>query len=273
MTLRIFNKIAINALGLLVAAVALFPLAWMVLSGFKSNSEILAVPLVFFPSVWDMSNYKQMLFDQSFLRSLGLTLMVSTIGMILSLAVNSMAAYAFARVDFPFKKVLFAYNIMTMFIPGISIMVPSFVLVAKLGMLDSLAVLIIPGVANAFSMFFMRQYYLSIPNSLDEAAVIDGASRLQTYLRIFVPMSAPVFTIMGVTTFIGYYNAFLWPVLTVSDSKLYQIMQYMRFFMSDHGKDWALIMAGTTLVSIPVALLFAVFQRNLVEGIKISGIK
>ncbi|WP_042375405.1 carbohydrate ABC transporter permease, partial [Neobacillus jeddahensis] len=239
------KKIIQIIIGVVVSLLCIFPLAWMAIAGFKPEKEVLSYPFKFFPSKWDVSNYVELLENQAFIRSILITLLGAVIFTILVLLVNSMAAYVFARLDFPFKNTLFVYCIITMFIPGMAILIPSYIVVAKLHMLNTLAVLIVPGIASAVNMFLMRQFYLNIPTELEEAALIDGASRFKIYWHIFVPLSLPVFVLVGISSFLGYWNALIWPIMTISDENLYQIMQLLAFFRSNETNQWAMVMAGS----------------------------
>lgn len=224
------KKIIQIIIGVAVSLISIFPLVWMAIAGFKPESEVLSYPFKFFPSKWDLSNYVTLFETPAFIRSILLTFLGAVIFTILVLFVNSMAAYVFARLDFPFKNTLFVYVIITMFIPSMAILIPSYIVVAKLQMLNTLAVLIVPGIASAVNMFLIRQFYLNIPAELEEAALIDGASRFKIYLRIFVPLSLPVFVLVGISSFLGYWNSLIWPIMTISDENLYQIMQLLAFF-------------------------------------------
>ncbi len=162
---------------------------------------------------------------------------------------------------------------MTLFIPSMAILIPSYIVVAKLQMLNTLAVLIVPGIASAMNVFLIRQFYLNIPTELEDAAFMDGASRFKIYWYIFVPLSVPVFVLVGITAFLGFWNSFIWPIMVISDENLYQIMQLLAYFRSDQNNEWGMVMAGSTVAALPVIILFFIFQRYLIEGIKISGIK
>ncbi|MFT4414832.1 carbohydrate ABC transporter permease [Fredinandcohnia humi] len=267
------KKSLLIILGLLVALLSIFPLFWMALAGFKPENEVLGIPFRFFPTTWDFSNYATLIQDIEFLRSMGITFLGAVIFTILVIFVNSMGAYVFARLHFPLKNFLFIYVIMTMFIPSMAILIPSYIVVAKLKMLNTLAVLVLPGVASAMNMFLMRQFYLNIPTELEEAALIDGASRFKIYRHIFLPLSVPVFVLVGIGSFLGFWNALIWPIMTISNEKMYQIMQYLAYFRSAQATEWAMIMAGSTIAAIPTIILFAIFQKYLIEGIKLSGIK
>lgn len=267
------KMISLKVFGVIVALLSIFPLFWMALAGFKPETEVLAYPFKFFPSEWDFSNYLSLFQSVEFMRSIGWTLMGAVLFTILILFVNSMAAYVFARLDFPLKNFWWIYVIMTLFIPSMAILIPSYIVVAKLQMLNTLAVLVIPGIASAINVFLIRQFYLNIPVELEEAALIDGASRFKIYWYIFLPLSVPVFVLVGIGAFLGYWNSLIWPIMTISDERLYLIMQLLAYFRSEQNNQWAMIMAGSTIAAIPVIILFLIFQRHLIEGIKISGIK
>ncbi|OCT12591.1 ABC transporter permease [Paenibacillus pectinilyticus] len=270
---RSFAQWLMSAIGLLAGAVALFPLVWMFLAGFKSEDEVLSTPVKLLPTHWLLENYKSILTDNHFTISLFMTFLGAIISTFLCLCVNSTAAYAFARLEFRFKKLIWSYMIVTMFIPAIAVLVPQFVIVSKLGILNTLTVLIIPGVAQAIHIFFLRQFYLNTPKALEEAALIDGANRYQIYYYLFLPLSKGPFTIVGIAAFLGYWNNFIWPVMTVSDERLFQVQQLLASFSSLHKTEWSLLMAGATVVALPPIILFFIFQRHIIQGIKISGLK
>ena len=257
---------------IVLAAVAL-PLAWMAIAGFKAKSEVVRTPFQFFPEVWRVENYTDILGDHAFVQAMTVTLIGALVFTLLSIAVNSMAAYAFARLDFRGKRFWWVFCIVPLFIPAFAILLTSFVVVTNLGMLNSFAVLIVPGVASAFQMFFIRQFYLSIPMALEEAAMIDGASRWQIFVRVFLPQSLGIFVVVGVTSFLGYWNAYVWPILTIQDPDLFQIQQYLGNFRMERGTEWGLLMAGSLLSVLPLLLLVLVFQRYIVNGVRISGLK
>lgn len=256
-----------------IAVTSLFPLAWMAISGFKGQNEVLRTPFQFFPDVWRLDNYRLILADPAFVRAMVITFVGAVIFTVASLVVNSMAAYAFARLEFAGKRLWWLVCITPMFVPAMAILLTSFVVVSKLGMLDTLAVLIIPGVAASGQMFFLRQFYLNMPAAVEEAALIDGATRWQIFLQIFVPQSLGPFVVVGIASFLGYWNSYVWPVLVVSNPDLTQIMQYLATFRSARGNEWGLLMAGSTLAALPTIVLVLIFQRYIVNGVRLAGIK
>ena len=260
-------------LAVVFIVAAVFPLAWMAVAGFKAKTEVLATPFQFFPDVWQWDNYQQILADPAFVRSLAVTFLGAVLFAALSLVVNALGAYAFARLEFAFKRTLWVIVVTTMFIPGIAIMLTSFIVVTQLQMLDTLAVLVIPGAASGLQVFFLRQYYLGVPLALEEAALLDGAGRWRIFRHIFVPLSRGAFVVVGVTSFLAFWNAYIWPVLTITDPNLFQIQQYLATFRSERSSELALLMAGSTLAALPVIVLFLIFQRQIIGGIRITGLK
>jgi multiple sugar transport system permease protein len=244
---------------------------------------VLSVPFHFFPQTYHPENYADLLSGKvdatifpkgaSFIRSTFLTLLVAGISVVLSILVNSMAGFVFARLRFPLKRLLWVIYLLPWFIPAISVLVTQFLVVSRLKMLNTLAVLILPGIAYSYSIFFYRQFYLGIPQSLEEAAKIDGASFRKIYTNIFFPNSGTPFVIMGMSVFLGYWSSFLWPILTVSNPFLFQINQLVSYFRSSYNRQMHFVMAASTLTALPTIIFFLIFQRKILQGIKISGLK
>ncbi|MBX4147914.1 carbohydrate ABC transporter permease [Paenibacillus lautus] len=274
--MKTFNgvqKTLMTLLTGLVTIMALFPLLWVIIAGFKDKAEVLATPFRFFPKKWMVQNYTDILGDSAFIQSMLVTFGGAVLFAALSLAVNATAAYVFARLEFRFKTFLWVYVIITMFIPGMAILLTSFIVVNEMGMLDTLAVLVLPGIASAGHMFFIRQFYLNIPMALEEAALIDGAGRTKIFTHIFIPMSFPVFVIVGIGSYLAYWNSFVWPTMTITNPELFQIMQYLYTFRSERATEMGMLMAGSALSCLPTIVLFLFFQKHIISGIKISGLK
>ncbi|WFB56164.1 carbohydrate ABC transporter permease [Paenibacillus sp. BR1-192] len=267
------QKTLMTLLTGLVTIMALFPLLWVIIAGFKDKAEVLATPFRFFPKKWMVQNYTDILSDATFIQSMLVTFGGAVLFAALSLAVNATSAYVFARLEFRFKTMLWVYVIVTMFIPGMAILLTSFIVVNEMGMLDTLAVLVLPGIASAGHMFFIRQFYLNIPMALEEAALIDGAGRIKIFTHIFIPMSFPVFVIVGIGSYLAYWNSFVWPTMTITNPELFQIMQYLYTFRSERATEMGMLMAGSALSCLPTIILFLFFQKHIISGIKISGLK
>lgn len=258
-----------------VIFVSLFPLFWMVVSSFKIEREVLAVPLKILPTQWVTENYLSLFQDTNYpyWRTFFSTLIVAIVGAFGSMLVNTMAAYAFARLQFRGKRALWATIISTMYIPGITILLTSFILVNRLGMLDTYAVLIIPGLAGGYTVFFFRQFFLGMPMAIEESAMIDGATRFRIFWQFFIPMAISPLIIMGVGSFLGYWNSFVWPTMTLTDPNKTQMMQVIRSYRSVYANKQGVILAASTLAAIPPLAIFFIFQRHIVKGIVLSGLK
>jgi multiple sugar transport system permease protein len=273
--LKLINRIICSIIAISVALLGLFPLVWMVLASFKNKKEVLATPLRIFPSVFTMENFQKIFDDKtiSFTRSLFVTFFVAAVAVFLSLLINMMAGYVFARMNFYFKRFFWVYCILSMYIPGMTISLTSFLVVQKLGMLDTLAVLILPGVVSGYSIFFFRQFFLNLPSSLEEAAMIDGAGRIRIFFSIFLPLSKSPMVVLGAGCFIGYWNSFIWPSMTITTPKYMQVMQIIRSMRSVYATDFGAVMAGTAIAVIPPIVLFFIFQKQIVKGLVLSGLK
>lgn len=265
-----------TAIALVVSAISLFPLVWMIISSFKEAKEVLkANPLRFFPTVWVRENYVK-LFEETtypFLQAMQSTALVAVSAALLSVTINSMAGYAYTRLNFRGKTLLWRLSIFTMYIPGITILVTSFVVVNSMGLLDTYWVLILPGLASAYSIFFFRQFFLNMPMATEEAALIDGATRFRIFLSVFIPNAKSPYVIMGTGAFLGYWNSFLWPAMTVTNTQYLQVMQVIRSYNNMYSNAYGVVLAGSALAALPPIIVFLIFQRHIVKGLMISGIK
>lgn len=258
------------------------PLFFTILSMFKDKKEIFSLDFHIFPHQRTTDNFARLFYLQyttigvNFFQSFGMTLLVATISMVLSLFINSLAGYAFARLNFPFKKIIWVIVISTMFIPGITILLTSISVVSSLGMLNTIWVLIVPGLANAYNIFFFKQFYLGFPKDYDEAARVDGCNSIEIFFKIFVPNSLTPMVIMGAGTFIGYYNSYLWPTLTIdkNHSQYTQIMTLINSLFQDiNTVGYGAVLAASFISLIPAIVVFIIVQRFIKEGISLTGVK
>lgn len=259
----------------LAVIISAIPLIWMVVSAFKLDREVWAYPFKFFPKKWITNNFhtlfttKTVNFGQSALN----TFFVAITHTFFSLIIDTMAAYCYARLDFRFKTALWRITIFTMFIPNIAILLTSFVVVKQLGLLNSLWVCIIPSLANAGNIFFYRQFFLQIPLSMEEAALVDGAKRFGIYYKVFLPNAKAPMVLLGTGTFIGCWNSYVWPTLTLSSVDKWQIMQVIRSFKNTYTEAYGIVMAASVLSALPPLIVFLIFQKDITKGMLISGLK
>ncbi len=264
-----------TVLCLVVILLCAFPLVWMVVSSFKLDREVWAYPFKFFPDRWITNNYVTLFTTKrvNFVGSLQNTAIVAVTHVVLTLFIETAAAYAYARLNFRFKTLFWRVTLFTMFIPSIAILLTSFVVVKELGMLDTLWVLIIPSLAGAGGIFFYRQFFLNVPLSMEEAALVDGASRLRIYYSVFLPNAKSPMVLLGTGCFIGCWNSFIWPSITISSVDKYQVMQVIRSFRNQYSEAYGVVMAASVLGAIPPLLVFLFFQKYIIKGMLISGIK
>lgn len=271
-------RLAKNIVALLVVAIILFPVIWMLPSAFKNRTELFAIPNHFLPESWLWDNFTKVftlnLNGYNFLSSLLSTLFVAVVATVLSLFVNMLAGYVFARMEFPFKNALWWYVLITMFIPGITILLTSIRVVNILHMSDTIWVLIFPGIVSAYNIFYFRQFFLSVPKSLEDAAQLDGLGHFGIFWHIFRPMSTTPMIVIGISVFMGYWNSFMWPTLTVSDNaKIAQVTQIIRVLSDAYAGDYGVVVAAS-LVSLAIPLtLYLIFQKKILEGIATTGLK
>jgi len=276
------TKILLIATALLVTIVILMPIILVFPSMFKDEFEIWRYPWTFFPKNWTNIGFRWVFNIQlttlgvSFIQCLFTTILISVVAVVLSLSINILAAFAFARLRFPFKTGFFIIMITTMFIPGITILLTSIRVVYILGIFNTVFCLIIPGLASAYNVFFFRQFFLGFPKDIDDSAKLDGCSSFRTLWHIYLPMSKTPAIIIGASVFIGYYNSYIWPSLTIlADNKgLYQLMQVIRkLFEMSSQIGYGSVLAGTSLALIPPLLVFILIQRQIKDGIALTGTK
>ncbi|MGJ4857415.1 carbohydrate ABC transporter permease [Labrys sp. KB_33_2] len=257
--------------SLVLALMTVFPLVWMLVVAFKPPAEVFLPDLV--PQRPTIGNFLYVLTEIPFLRYLLNSFLVSAIVTIVALFFHSMAGYALARLHFPGRDAIFLAMFSTFLVSLPVIIVPLFILVRAMGMLNSYAGLIVPSIFNAFGIFLLRQYYLSLPRELEEAALIDGAGRWRIYWSIVLPLSRPILAALAILFFLANWNAFLWPLTVASDSSLWVVQVAIANFRSQYAGAWNYVMAASTIVALPMLILFAVFQRQITESIKTSGLK
>ncbi len=267
------KKILINLIAFFVGIMTMIPFVWMISASLMKTGESAKYPPKFFPSEVDFSHYiflfQNLEMTRYFFNSLALALLVTMI----SLLFNSMAAYAFAKLRFGVKDKLFKFLLSLMIVPGQVTMLPLFLMLKQLGFINSYFGIIIPGMASVFGIFLLRQFMMSIPDSLIDAARIDGASDLKIFFKIIIPLSKSVLITLGIFTFIGTWNDFLWPLIVMTDSSMYTLPVALASLMGEHTQDTELMMAGSVITILPVVILFAFVQKYYISGILVGSIK
>ena len=266
------KKMLSYVLMTIIGIILLIPLLWMVFTSLKPMEEIVRYPPTFFPEkiVWE--NYLDTIAAFPFWRYARNTLFITVLVVIGNVLSNSFIAYGFAKLDFPGKKLMFALVLSTMMIPGFVTMIPQYVLFSKIGWVGTYLPLIVPSFfGNAFNIFLMRQFYLSINNELIEAAEIDGANHLYIWSHLMLPLTKPALITIAINSFNAAWNDFLGPLLCIQDQEKYTLQIGLQVFQNQATTQWNYLMAGATLVLIPTILLFFFAQRYFIEGMDLTG--
>jgi multiple sugar transport system permease protein len=256
----------------LVALLFLAPIIWMVLSALKPSAEVFTVPPKPFGSTVKFGNFADAWNYLPFGRFIVNTMFVASVGTAITLVASALSAYAFARLNFRFRGGLFVLYLSTLIVPQEVIVIPMFLVMKDIGWVNSYKGLILPWAFTAFGTFLLRQFFITVPKELEEAAKLDGCGHLRILSRIFVPVSAPAFAVLAVFTFIGYWNSFLWPLIIVSDTDKMTVPLGLQLFLGQQGQRWELLMAASTIAMIPTILLVLALQKYLVKGIALSGL-
>ena len=256
--------------GLILGVILLIPIYMMVVSSLKPNTDVFDLRLI--PKVISFEGYK-LTWEQDLLKYFLNSLFISITVTIIALFFHSMAGYALARLDFKGKKFVFLWIISTLMIPVSVIMIPLFILVKDLGWLNTFRGVIIPAIPHAYGIFLFRQFYLTIPKELEEAAIIDGCSPFKVYTTIFLPLSKPITITLAVAFFIANWNNYLWPLIVNQQQDKWVLQVAIANFIGRNDTKWDAIMASGVITVIPTIIIFFFLQKYLVEGIKMSGLK
>jgi multiple sugar transport system permease protein len=267
--------------GLLYALLAVLtlvfisPLLYMFSTSFKTTAEAAAPTPQWIPTDPTLQAYEA-IFNTSgtpVVRWLVNSLLAATLQTLVILVTASMAGYALARIDFRGKKVAFAVIIATLFIPPVILLIPNYLIVGRLGWLDTLLAVILPGAAGAFGVFFLRQFFLGLPIELEEAAFIDGATRWRTFRQIILPLSRPALVTLAMLSFLTNWNDFLWPVYVLFSPENQTLPAGLSTLQNANAVRYDLLMAGAVIASVPVLILYLGAQRYIVEGVGRAGLK
>jgi multiple sugar transport system permease protein len=272
---RIGGRILVYAALLLGALFTLVPFVWIILTSFKPASEIIHIPPTFFPQKWTIQSYLTIFNDPNvplarfYLNSTFVTLM----RVLITLFTSSMAGYIFCKYRFWGRNVFFALILAQMMIPFQVIMIPEYLILVKLGLIDNLWGLIVPSMVDAFGIFLMRQFIESIPNEMIDAGRIDGASELQIYWRIVLPQLGAALAALGIFTFMAVWNDYLFPLIVITTHEKRTLPLLLTWYSSQHGTRYDLTMAASVLVMLPILVAYLIFQRWIVRGIAMTGFK
>jgi multiple sugar transport system permease protein len=264
---------AVNGALAVVGVVTLCPLLWMVSVSFMEPGEASSFPPPFLPADPTVANYRELFAGTGMARAFGNSLFLATSATILSLAFNVTAGYAFAKLAFAGRERVFRLLLGALIIPAQVAMIPLFLLLKQIGLVNTYAGVLIPSMANVFGIFLVRQYATSIPDELLEAARVDGAGEWRVFRSIVLPALGPILVTLAIFTFLGSWNDFLWPLIVLGDDDLHTLPVALATLSREHVQDSELMMAGSVVTILPVLVLFLVLQRYYIQGLLAGSVK
>ena len=265
--------ILVNAVLVAGAALTLTPILWMISASTMPTGEANTFPPAFFPSRPTLAHYGELFTRLNLGRSFANSLIVAVLVTVLSLVANGMAGYAFANLRFAGRDRLFSVLLAAMLVPAPVAMLPLFLILRAMGLVNTYAGVVLPAVSTVLGIFLIRQFAQSIPDDLLDAARLEGAGELAIFRRIVLPLLLPVLTTLGIVTFLSTWNDFLWPLVVLTGESRYTLPVSLAILSGEHALDTELMMAGSVLTVLPVLLLFLALQRYYIAGILIGGLK
>jgi len=270
---KITKSVAEHIFIYILALLTIAPFVWMVLTSVKDMADIYVYPPKWFPSELHLDNYSKVFnaapFGRYYLNSAVVAIVV-TLGQLITC---SMAAYAFARLNFKGRNILFLLFLGTMMIPYNVTMIPSFMVLYWLDWVDTYQALIVPGLASAFGTFLLRQFFITIPKELEEAAYLDGANKFTVLIRIIIPLSKPALATLAIFTFMGVFNDFIWALIVINSEEMRTVQLGLAIFRDRYLTQWDLLMAGSVMAVMPILIVFFFAQKYFIKGITLSGLK
>ncbi|MEU3663491.1 carbohydrate ABC transporter permease [Streptomyces sp. NPDC032940] len=271
--LRTAGRVALYAAVTAVALLILLPFIWMMVSSVKADRDVFTVPIEWIPREWHWDNFRRIWTDIPLAAYLGNSLFLSVVITFLQVLTGSFAAYGFAKMRFPGRDLLFAGYIATIAVPWQAYMVPQYIIMQKLDLVNTHLSLILLQAFGPFGVFLMRQFYLTIPDEISEAARLDGLSEYGIWARIVLPLSKPALASLALLTFVNTWNDYMGPFIYLTDNSLWTVQLGLRSFIGQYDARYAMIMTGSVLSVLPILVIFLLGQRYFVRGIATTGVK
>lgn len=269
---KILNMTFVTCMFILSLGMIL-PFLWMLSTSFKYDSNVFTIPIEWIPNPITFSNYIRVWTEEPFLLFYKNTLIIVVFGTTGQVFISSMAAYAFAKLRFMGRNIIFALFTATMMVPWQTLMIPQYQLISYLNLVDTHAALIIGQLASAFGVFLLRQFIMSIPNELRESGIVDGANEFTIFTKIIMPQAKAGVSTLVIFSFIHIWNDYLAPLIYLNSKEKFTLQLGLQFFNSEHTMQYGIVMAGTVCSLIPIFIIFLVFQKQITQGISNTGIK
>lgn len=268
-----FGKLVVYLLLLLLALAMLFPYYYMVINAFKGTRGFAADPYSLIPKTFSVESIIYAWSTGQISIFLWNSVIYACIVVVAQTFINSLAAYAFSRIQFPGRNALFMGVLATMMLPYSVLLIPTYLIVWSLGLANTIPGVVVPGFASAYGIFMLRQFFLNIPMEMEDAARIDGCSRWRIYFQIILPLAQPALVTIAMFTFIGEWSSFIWPLVVISNSKLYPITVGIALFRGEHSLYYDRVFAASLLATLPLLVIFFLGQRYIIGGISLTGLK
>lgn len=267
-----FEKFIVHSLLILGGLLVSLPFFWMILSAFKTEREVLEIPPTLFPQNPTFENFIELFQTLNFDVYLVNTLIIVLFSMV-GLLLNTMAGYGFGKFEFKGKEIWFMIVLITMMLPGQITMIPTYLILNEMHLTNTMTGIVLPGLIVAFNIFLIRQFMVTVPDDLIEAARLDGAGEFYIFFKLIIPLAKPILSVQVILTFIAGWNSFLWPLIIANDQNLYTLSVGLSLLQDQYATNYALQMAGSAFMVVPILIVFMIFQKYLVEGFNVSGIK
>lgn len=254
-------------------AIVVFPFAWMILTSFKTTGEALRIPPTIFPEKFITDAYSSIVTALPFAKIYMNTICSTVVTTVVQVLFCSMAAYAFGRIDFPFKNAIFVLILSVLMVPGQIFLIPQYQIIQKMGLLDSFPALVLPNLFSAFGTFLLRQFFMSLPKELEEAAVMDGCGQFRIYGQIMLPLVKPGIVALVIFTVKFAWNDFMWPLIVNTSPSKMILGPALSTLQGQYTTEYPMQMAGAVLAVLPLVVIFFIFQKQFIEGVAQSGIK
>lgn len=253
--------------------VVVFPFLWMIFTSFKTNGEAMRIPPTVLPEQWVTTAYTEILDALPFATVYMNTIISTVVTTAVQVAFCAMAAYAFARIEFPFRNAIFVLILSVLMVPGQIFLIPQYLIIMKLGLLDTIPALFLPNLFSAFGTFLLRQFFMSLPKELEEAALLDGCNRYQIFGKIMLPLVKPGIVSLVIFTAKFAWNDFMWPLIVNTTPNKMTLGPALSTLRGQYTTQYPMQMAGAVMAVIPLVVLFFIFQKQFIEGVAQSGIK
>lgn len=267
------HKILFWLLLIVMTAFFMGPFLFSLSISFNAEQDVFQWPIKLIPDEWTLDNYLHVWQDLPFARWLTNSVVITVVQTLSNVFFASLAGFAFARLTFPGRNVIFSIFMASLMIPGIILLVPKFIVLNELHLINTYSGIMLPGLVTVVNIFLMKQFFETIPKDIEEAALIDGCSYFRIFWQIFLPISKPALAAVAIYTFQGSWNEFMWTVIVTTTSDMFTLPVGMNFLKNEFQVNWPLLMAGTILISLPTLAIFLIFQRYFVEGVASSGLK